>query len=88
MTEEDYKTLSNYLEAGIISVGVEAIKEHRALKLGKDIERRFAWDLWHLAKRTDKTALKWMCGLYSYMNDEHFTTALKHFVRNYPAISI
>ena len=87
--EPDYKQLANYMEAAIMHVGIEGIKDHRAKRLGKDPDVRFAWDIWHVACRVDNTACKWLCDtLYEYLNDSHITTAMKHFVANYPAISI
>lgn len=89
MKEEHYAVLSAYLETGIMHAGVESIKEHRRQKLGKDIEVRFAWDLWWMATAVDNTATPWLIGaLYPYLDDTHITTAMKHFVKNYPAISI
>jgi hypothetical protein len=89
MTKEHYAQLSQYLETGIIHVGTEAIKQHRAKKLGKVIENRFAWDLWNIAYRVNREALDFMTNeLYKYLHDDHIETALKHFVKNYPAINI
>ena len=87
--DTDYKKLSDYLEAGIMHCGLEAVRDHRRERLGQDVEKRFRWDLWNLACRVDKTACPWLCEeLYKYLNDTHIDTALKHFVSNYPAIKV
>ena len=79
---EDYLKMSNYLDSAIDHVGVEKVRAHRALGLGKDKGLRFAFDLWALVCRFDSEALKWQCGkLYGYLNDAHIATALKHYVK-------
>jgi hypothetical protein len=85
----DYKTLSDYMESAIAHCGVETIKEHRSKLLGRDTDLRFAWDVWSVARRVDSSAATWLSDtLYAYLNDDHISTALKHFVKNYPAIAI
>lgn len=58
----------------------EKIKPHREylIKEGKakDIEKRLRWDMFWATKQTH-----WVCdNLYSYMNDDHLDTALRHIM--------
>ncbi len=87
---EHYKIISDYMLNAVNAIGKEKIKEHRALNLGKDIELRFAWDLWKVAENVSRNenqginvALKFICNtLYDYMDDTHIGTALKKWVRD------
>jgi hypothetical protein len=58
----------------------EALLAHKALKLGKDPERRFRWDMFTFARRsgTEKFMIE---DIYKYANDTHLDTALKRIVR-------
>jgi len=89
ITDTDYDKLSRYLETGVSAAGVEYLRDLRRQKLGKDVERRFAFDLLHIAQRVDRNCLRFICDdLYEYLNDDHIYTALKHFVINYPALTV
>lgn len=63
---------------------------HRAKKLGKDIEKRFRWDLLHASgvKIGDGIGIQGDINLYSYMHDEHIDTALKVYVSERPQFNI
>lgn len=58
----------------------EKVLAYKALKLGKDPERRFRWELFTFARRSgaEKIALE---DIYRYANDTHLDTALKRIVR-------
>lgn len=73
--EADYSLMKKAIDDFIEKAGIETVLTHRAQKLGKDIEKRFRWDLLH-ASCFDVTPL------YRYMNDEHIDSALKHYVKN------
>lgn len=58
----------------------EALLAHKALKLGKDPEKRFRWDLFYCARMsgTEKFMIE---DIYKYANDTHLDTALRAIVR-------
>jgi len=58
----------------------EALLAHKALKLGKDPERRFRWDLFTFARRSGAEKIV-MDDIYRYANDNHLDTALRAIVR-------
>lgn len=68
------------LKSIIGSFNREQVLAYKALKLGKDPERRFRWDLFYCARRSgaEKIALE---DIYRYANDTHLDTALKRIVR-------
>lgn len=68
------------LKSIIGSFNREQVLAYKALKLGKDPERRFRWDLFTFARRSgaEKIALE---DIYRYANDTHLDTALKRIVR-------
>tara|TARA_A100000171_G_C2004181_1_gene83256 strand:+ start:37 stop:333 length:297 start_codon:yes stop_codon:yes gene_type:complete len=90
--EKDYKKLSQYLEQAISHCGVGYLEDHKLNlkddKRVKDINRRFAFDLLFIAGRVNKECRYFVSDvLYEYINDDHIYTALKHFVKNYPALT-
>ena len=86
---EDYKKLQAFISHGISCSSVEQIKEHRRKKLGKDYNKRFAFDLLRVAYLADKNCLQFVTQeLYKYMDDRHLNTALQHIIRNMPCISV
>lgn len=58
----------------------DALIAHKALKLGKDTEKRFRWDLFYCARSVnpDKIAIT---DSIQYLNSDHLDTALKRIVR-------
>ena len=58
----------------------EALLAHKALKLGKDPEKRFRWDLFYCARSVnpDKIAI---VDSIQYLNSDHLDTALRRIVR-------
>ena len=88
MTAEHYRKMADYIDAMIEHVGIDKIKAHRALNLGKDKEKRFRWDLWWIAARQNgNEALRWHCDvLYKYLDDTHFDTALRRYVKEHAAL--
>ena len=72
--QADYDKLKEALD-GFIDNNLDKIKAHKALKLGKDIDMRFRWDL------LNGSGFLNTCRL-DYLNDSHIDTALKHYVDN------
>ena len=67
----------NYIKNQINNLEREKVIAHKNLKLGKDIDKRFRWDLFQAAKLSH-----FACDhLYSYLNDNHIDTALKQVVK-------
>lgn len=58
----------------------EQVLAYKALKLGKDPERRFRWDLFTYARRVSSERIA-MEDIYRYANDTHLDTALKKIMR-------
>lgn len=58
----------------------EQVLAYKALKLGKDPERRFRWDLFTFARRSGAEKIV-MDDIYRYANDNHLDTALRAIVR-------
>ena len=58
----------------------DAVLAYKALKLGKDPERRFRWDLFTFARRSGAEKIV-MDDIYRYANDTHLDTALRAIVR-------
>lgn len=58
----------------------EQVLAYKALKLGKDPERRFRWDLFTFARRSGAEKIV-MNDIYRYANDNHLDTALRAIVR-------
>jgi len=71
--QADYNKMAAALDDFITVIGIEKIKEYRAQKLGKDTDMRFRWDLLNGSKFN-------ICPFYSYLNDNHIDTALKHYI--------
>ena len=74
MTAEHYNILKARLDERIQEIGVDRVKEHRAKKLGKDIEMRFRWDVYAAAQCFT------LPGFTGY-HDAHIDTALKHYFK-------
>ena len=70
----------NALKSIISAFDREQVLAYKALKLGKDPEKRFRWDLFYCARRsgTEKFMIE---DIYKYANDTHLDTALKAIVR-------
>jgi hypothetical protein len=77
---EDKEYLKKGIQDLINGYGMEYVKKHKeSLKQDtrvKDLATRFAWDLFWGAKFKDNGR-----HLYSYLNDNHITTALKRIVK-------
>lgn len=58
----------------------EALLAHKALKLGKDPEKRFRWDLFYCARRVSPDRIA-ITDSIQYLNSDHLDTALKRIVR-------
>jgi hypothetical protein len=64
---------------------IEEVKQHRALKLGKDIDERFAWDcFWCLSVEVRESLNIYENGF----NDNNLGTVLKDYVKNRPEFNI
>jgi hypothetical protein len=76
ITPEHYTVLKSIIG----SFNREQVLAYKALKLGKDPERRFRWDLFTFARRSgaENIALE---DIYRYANDTHLDTALRAIVR-------
>ena len=74
MSIEHYNIIKNQIN----NLDREKVVAHKNLKLGKDIAKRFRWDLFHAAKLS-----QFACDhLYSYLNDNHIETALKQVIKD------
>ena len=77
---EDKEYLKRGIQGLINEYGMEYVRKHKeSLKSDprvKDLNIRFAWDLFWGAKFKDNCRY-----LYSYLNDDHITTALKRIVK-------
>jgi len=84
ITARDYEKLKQVLDRTIERLGVSRIKDHRSLRLGKDINRRFAWDLLNASNIVigDGKGINGDINLYAYMNDDHITTAVLKYVKD------
>ena len=84
ISDNDYDKLKKFLDHGIEQIGIKKLLEHKNKHLGKDINKRFRWDIFRLSniKIGDGKGIQGDINLYSYMNDEHIDTALKHYVSN------
>lgn len=58
----------------------EALIAHKALKLGKDPEKRFRWDLFYCARRVSPDRIA-IADTIQYLNSDHLDTALRRIVR-------
>ena len=89
ITLEDKTKLFEMLDKALLPK-IEIVKEHRAKKLGNDIEKRFRWDLFHAAKITlgDGKGMSGDINLYAYMNDEHIDTVLRLYVKERPQFNL
>ena len=58
----------------------EALLAYKALKLGKDPERRFRWDLFTYARRVSPDRIA-ITDSIQYLNSDHLDTALRAIVR-------
>lgn len=58
----------------------EQVLAYKSLKLGKEPERRFRWDLFTFARRSGAEKIV-MDDIYRYANDNHLDTALRAIVR-------
>jgi len=74
LSVEDYNKLKTALD-NIVNNHLHEILEHKAKKLGKDVDMRFRWDLLHASKFDVRY-------MYDYLNDNHIDTALTHYVKN------
>ena len=70
----------NVLKSIISAFDREQVLAYKSLKLGKDPEKRFRWDLFYCARRsgTEKFMIE---DIYKYANDTHLDTALRAIVR-------
>ena len=80
MKPEDKKYLKKGIQSLINQYGIDNIRKYKeSLKSDprvKDLNIRFAWDLFWGAKFKDNCRY-----LYSYLTDDHITTALKRIVK-------
>ena len=88
MTAEHYNILKARLDEQIQAIGVDRVKEHRAKKMGKDIEMRFRWDVYSAAQGfTILFPIKTECGdvllqkIGDWYSDNQINTALKHYFK-------
>ena len=58
----------------------EALLAHKALKLGKDPEKRFRWDLFYCARNVNPEKIA-ITDSIQYLNNDHLDTALRRIVR-------
>lgn len=70
----------NALKSIISAFDRDKVLAYKALKLGKDPERRFRWDLFTFARRSGAEKIA-MDDIYRYANDTHLDTALRSIVR-------
>ena len=83
ITTTDYNYLKDRITVFIDTIGIDAINAHKqAVKAEnkfKDFDTRIAWDLFHGAKIRigDGIGQHGEINLYSYLDDNHITTALK-----------
>ena len=84
ITSSDKEKLFSMLDSAVERIGREKIAQHKALKLGKDAEKRFRWDIFNAAgiKLGDGVGINGDINLYSYMNDSHIDTALRAYVES------
>jgi len=79
MTKQDFDDLSRRLDAAVAHYTAESIRQHRRLRLGKDIQKRFCWDmLWLLYKLRHN--ITFVDDLYLSYNNQHIYTALRRYV--------
>ena len=74
MTAEHYNILKARLDERIQEIGVDRVKEHRAKKLGKDVEMRFRWDVYAAVHG-------WSIPELTVYHDTHIDTALKYYFK-------
>lgn len=90
MTQKDYNKLKGYLDRAVEKHGPWALRQHRKLKLGKDHDKRFAWDIFYFSgvKLGDGVGMPGDIDLYAYLDDDHITTALLKYVREREDLNI
>ena len=72
MTKQHYKILKDKLDT-FIEKNLQEVKDHKSLRLGVDVDRRFRYDMfWAIQKHSFITEMK-------EYNDTHINTALKHY---------
>lgn len=65
----------NMLKQQVASLPRDKILAHKALGLGDDKAKRYVWDIYSVASRSDNFELQKK--LYDYLHDNHIETALK-----------
>jgi hypothetical protein len=75
VTQEHYGLIKERIDQAIIVIGIDMVKEHRAKKLGDDIELRFRWDLYHAANCQGIEELR-------QYSDAHIDTAIKQYIKS------
>ena len=73
ITKEHY----SILKSKIAELPRNEVLKHKSLQLGKDIDKRFRWDLFHKASLSRFAVTE----LYHYVNDDHIDTALKNIIK-------
>lgn len=84
MTDADYNALSDLIDAVVARATVQGILNYRAQKNGKDVEKRFRWDLWWMVSSVDREPF--LRAFYKYANDNHLDTALKLYVKGFDSL--
>jgi hypothetical protein len=74
MTVTHYNTLKTQISA----LPRDKVLAHKALGLGVDKQKRYVWDIYSAASRSDGFALQ--KELYEYLHNNHIETALKRIV--------
>ena len=82
--KDDYNLIKTSIDKVIKHIGIDKIKQHRALKLGINKDKRFRWDLFYYANslRRYHNQEEIQVSIYKYADDTHMDTALKHYVNS------
>lgn len=81
VTKEQRKQMFAIIDNAVEVIGVDKIRAYRAERLGKDIEKRFRWDLFWIAKVHKKMDVK---GLV----DSNIDTVLRQYIAARPNLAL
>jgi hypothetical protein len=82
ITKEDYAKLKKLVD---VVLEKEPTAKAEYIADGKS-QTYFCWDVYHkVSSQATVTEKFWLHDLYSYLNDDHLETALKHITGKYPA---
>ena len=88
ITEDDYKKFQKWIHVWMHEYGLKKLREYKeGLKNDqrvKDIDKRFRWDILYATKIKigDGEGQHGDINLYSYMDDSHIDTALRHIMKS------